>query len=188
MDTMTQVKPVETTTVTKAKKPIYKRWWAIGLVAIFAIGAISQASGNGGSTDTGATHADKVVKAQEAAAAPTKADKQSKPKAAPKPSYTMPQKQAIASATDYLSYSAFSKAGLIEQLSSKAGEGFALRDAQFAVNHITVDWNEQAAASAKEYLKTSAFSRQGLIEQLSSKSGGGFTHAQAVYGVNKAGL
>ena len=182
MDTMTQVKPVETTTVTKAKKPIYKRWWAIGLVAFFAIGAISQASGNGGSTDTGATQADKVIHADAKASGQGSA-----PKAA-KPSYTMAQKQAIGSAKNYLSFSAFSKAGLIEQLSSKAGDGYALKDARFAVNHITVDWNKQAAASAKNYLKMSSFSRAGLIEQLSSAAGEKFTHAQAVYGVNKVGL
>ena len=33
MDTNTQVKPVETPPAAKAKKPIYKRWWAIALAA-----------------------------------------------------------------------------------------------------------------------------------------------------------
>jgi hypothetical protein len=39
--------PVETPAATKAKKPIYKRWWAIALAAIFVIGGISQATGGG---------------------------------------------------------------------------------------------------------------------------------------------
>jgi hypothetical protein len=103
-------------------------------------------------------------------------------------SMTTSQEQAIGSAKDYLSYQAFSRAGLIGQLSSKAGEGFSLADATFAVDHIQVNWNEQAAKSAKDYLSFEHFSRQGLIEQLESKSGDGYTHAQAVYGVNKAGL
>ena len=47
MDTNTQVKPVETPPAAKAKKPIYKRWWAIALAAVFVIGGISQAMGGG---------------------------------------------------------------------------------------------------------------------------------------------
>ena len=45
MDTNTQVKPVETPPAAKAKKPIYKRWWAIALAAVFVIGGISQMGG-----------------------------------------------------------------------------------------------------------------------------------------------
>jgi hypothetical protein len=104
------------------------------------------------------------------------------------PEYTPAQENAIASANQYLDTSAFSRTGLIQQLSSKYGEGFAKSDAIFAVNHIDVNWNQQAAAAANQYLDTSAFSRAGLIQQLSSKYGEGFTHAQAVYGVNQAGL
>jgi hypothetical protein len=112
-----------------------------------------------------------------------------KPKPAPaKPTYTKAQEQAIGSAKDYLEYSAFSRKGLIRQLSSDAGEGFAKKDAIFAVDHIKVNWNEQAAKSAKEYLDYSHFSRSGLIRQLESDAGEGFTHSQAVYGVNAAGL
>jgi hypothetical protein len=112
-----------------------------------------------------------------------------KPKPAPaKPTYTDAQEQAIGSAEDYLEYSAFSRKGLIRQLSSDAGEGFAKKDAIFAVDHIKVNWNEQAAKSAKEYLEYSHFSRSGLIRHLESDAGEGFTHSQAVYGVNAAGL
>ena len=113
--------------------------------------------------------------------------------AAPKPTKTAPamtasQEQAIGSAESYLSFSAFSRKGLIRQLSSDAGEGFSVADATYAVDHVKVSWNEQAAKSAKSYLAMSHFSRKGLIHQLESSAGEGFTHAQAVYGVNKAGL
>lgn len=104
------------------------------------------------------------------------------------PTYTAAQEQAIGSAEDYLSFDAFSKKGLIDQLSSEYGEGFDKADARFAVNHIDVNWNEQAAKSAKDYLSFDHFSRQGLIDQLESAYGEQFTHAQAVYGVNAAGL
>jgi Host cell surface-exposed lipoprotein len=66
-------------------------------------------------------------------------------------------------------FSAFSRKGLIEQLSSEYGEGFSKADAIYAVNHLDVDWNDQAAKSAKNYLDQSASSRQGLIGQLSSE-------------------
>ena len=104
------------------------------------------------------------------------------------PSMTKSQEQAIGSAEQYLSFSPFSRKGLIEQLSSSAGDGYTKADATFAVDHITVNWNEQAAKAAKAYLEMSHFSRQGLIKQLESSAGDGFTHAQAVYGVTKAGL
>ena len=107
-------------------------------------------------------------------------------KAAPK--MTAGQEQAIGKAQDYLSFSAFSRKGLIKQLSSEYGEGFSVADATFAVDHITVNWNEQAAKKAKQYLSMQHFSRQGLIHQLESAYGEQFTHRQAVYGVTKAGL
>jgi Host cell surface-exposed lipoprotein len=101
---------------------------------------------------------------------------------------TAGQENARQSAENYLDFTAFSRKGLIQQLSSSAGDGFSRADATYAVTHIDVDWNEQAAKSAKNYLDFSSFSRQGLIEQLSSNAGDGFTYAQAVYGVNQTGL
>jgi hypothetical protein len=47
------------------------------------------------------------------------------------PHYTVSQQQAIGSAQDYLSFQAFSRKGLIQQLSSKYGEGFSRADATF---------------------------------------------------------
>ena len=87
-----------------------------------------------------------------------------------------------------MEFTAFSRKGLIRQLSSDAGDGYSKADATYAVDHIEVNWNEQAAKSAKSYLDMTHFSRKGLIQQLESSAGDGYTHAQAVYGVNKAGL
>jgi hypothetical protein len=106
----------------------------------------------------------------------------------PAPALTKSQEQAIGAARDYLATSAFSRKGLIQQLSSAYGEGFSAKDATFAVDHLNVDWSEQAARSAKSYLEVSHFSRSGLIHQLESAYGEQFTHAQAVYGVTAAGL
>jgi hypothetical protein len=104
------------------------------------------------------------------------------------PEETVAEKNARQSAEDYLDTAPFSKAGLIQQLSSSYGEGFKKADAIYAVNHIDVNWNEQAAKAAKAYLDLQAFSRAGLIQQLESNAGDGYTHAQAVYGVNQTGL
>jgi hypothetical protein len=106
------------------------------------------------------------------------------------PKYTLAQEQARLSAMDYLSMgSGFSRTGLIEQLSSSAGEGFSKADATFAVDHITVNWNKQAVLSAKGYLSMGGgFSRSGLIEQLTSQYGEQFTLAQATYAANHVGL
>ena len=111
-----------------------------------------------------------------------------KHKAANAPDYTPAQENAIESAQGYLDMSGFSRAGLIGQLTSKAGEGYKMADAVLAVNHIKVDWNKEAVEAAKGYLDMSSFSRVGLIQQLSSKAGDQFTPAQATYAANHVGL
>jgi Host cell surface-exposed lipoprotein len=93
--------------------------------------------------------------------------------------------RALESAENYLSFEAFSKQGLYKQLSSSAGEGFTEAEAQYAVNHVHVDWNKQAVKAARSYLKTMPMSRSELLAQLSSSAGEGFTYAQALYAVNK---
>lgn len=93
--------------------------------------------------------------------------------------------RALESAESYLAMSGFSKQGLYEQLSSSAGEGFTQAEAQYAVDHVDVDWNKEAVESARSYLEMGGMSREALIEQLSSSAGEGFTYEQAVYAVNK---
>lgn len=100
---------------------------------------------------------------------------------------TGPQNNAVRSAEQYLNMAGFSRDGLIQQLSSDAGEGFSVSDATAAVDSLSVDWNENAAKSAKEYLSISGFSCKGLIEQLSSSAGDKYTKAQATYGAQQAG-
>jgi hypothetical protein len=97
------------------------------------------------------------------------------------------QSNAARSAAQYLSMTGFSRDGLIEQLSSDAGDGYSVADATAAVDSLTVDWNENAAKSARQYLNMSGFSCQGLIEQLSSRAGDKYTVQQATYGAHEAG-
>ncbi|MBS4900716.1 MAG: Ltp family lipoprotein [Clostridiales bacterium] len=92
------------------------------------------------------------------------------------------KKNAIQKAKDYLKYSAFSKPGLIAQLEF---EGFSTEDSEYAVENITVDWNQQAAKKAKEFLEYSSFSHSGLVEQLEIE---GFTNEEAEFGTTSVGL
>ncbi|MEQ3549671.1 Ltp family lipoprotein [Pseudonocardia nematodicida] len=98
------------------------------------------------------------------------------------PALSVSQQNAIKSAESYLDYSAFSRQGLIDQLEY---EQFSTADATYAVDHVTVDWNEQAAKSAKSYMDYSSFSRGSLIDQLEYE---GFTAAQATHGADSVGL
>jgi hypothetical protein len=93
--------------------------------------------------------------------------------------------RAMASAESYLEMMGFSYQGLYQQLSSAAGEGFTEAEAQYAVDHVDVDWNQEAVESARSYLEMMPMSRSALIDQLSSSAGEGFTYEQAVYAVDK---
>ncbi len=98
------------------------------------------------------------------------------------------RQQAVEAAQSYLEMGGFSRAKLIQQLSSKYGEGFSLVLATWAVDRVHADWNQQAVEAARSYLEMGGFSRAGLIQQLTSSYGDGFTYDQAVYAVNKVGL
>ncbi|HEY3691238.1 MAG TPA: Ltp family lipoprotein [Pseudonocardiaceae bacterium] len=95
------------------------------------------------------------------------------------------EQQAIGSAQNYLAVMPFSRAGLIEQLDSSAGDGYPVDVATAAVDSLTVDWNAQAATAAQAYLNVMHFSCSGLIHQLDSSAGDKYTTAQATYGAHQ---
>lgn len=102
------------------------------------------------------------------------------------PAMTVSEQQAVQSAQSYLSMGeGFSYNGLLQQLTSSAGDGFATADAKYAIAHINPNWDAQAVISAKGYLQLGGFSRSSLLQQLDSSAGGGFTVAQAQYAVNQ---
>lgn len=108
-----------------------------------------------------------------------------------KPKLTIGQSNALRSAEQYLNVMAFSRAGLIQQLTSEYGEGYAPEDAEFAISSLEqagkVDWNAEAAESARSYLDSMSFSRDGLFQQLTSDYGAGFTPEQANAGLAAVG-
>lgn len=94
---------------------------------------------------------------------------------------TIEQKNALNKAASYLSFSAFSHDGLVEQLEY---EGFSNESATYAADNCGADWNEQALKKAQSYLDMSSFSYSGLIEQLEYES---FSTEQATYAVDNCG-
>lgn len=146
------------------------------------LGVIGAIAGGGDQASKSAALADAAADAkseQAAAAAPAAAE--------PEDNLTGPQRNALRSAKQYLSMSGFSRKGLIQQLSSSAGEGYAEADAIAAVDSLGVDWKAEAAESAKQYIEMSGFSCKGLIQQLSSSAGDKYTREEAEYGAKQAG-
>lgn len=94
---------------------------------------------------------------------------------------TIGQRNALKSAKDYLSFTAFSYESLIDQLEY---EKYSYEDAVYAADNCGADWNEQALKSAKNYLSFTAFSYTGLIQQLEYEQ---FTKEQATYGADNCG-
>ncbi len=104
--------------------------------------------------------------------------------------FSKEEENAISAAENYLDFMPFSKKGLIQQLSSDAGDGYPKDVAETAVAHIEsdVDWNEQAVKSAENYQDIMPMSRAELIQQLSSDAGEGFTKEQAEHAADELGL
>jgi len=166
------------------KKPIYKRKWFIVVMVVVVIGIIGAVMGIG-EDETTDNNSQTVAEDVDTTEDETYLEEEDS-----LPDMTVAQENAYESALSYIDFSAFSKQGLIDQLSSEAGEGYDLADAEFAVNLLEengdVDWNEQAYLSAMSYLEYDNYSKSGLIEQLESEYGEQFTHDQAVYGAEKA--
>lgn len=89
------------------------------------------------------------------------------------------ERNALTRAKQYLEYTAFSYAGLVDPLEF---EGFTASEAEYGADHCGADWNEQAVKKGRQYLDYSSFSRSGLVDQLVYE---GFTQKQAEYGVDQ---
>lgn len=100
---------------------------------------------------------------------------------APKPVLTVSQQNAVDKAKSYLSFSGFSRKGLIEQLEY---EGYSTEDATFGADNAGADWNAECAEKAKSYMQMSSFSRKGLADQLAFE---GFTPEQIAAGLAAVG-
>jgi len=104
------------------------------------------------------------------------------PAATPAPTVSVSQKNALSKAKSYISYTAFSHDGLVDQL---IYEQFSAADATYGADNVGANWNEQAAKKAQSYMSYSSFSRGSLIDQLEYEK---FTPDQAAYGATAVGL
>lgn len=98
-----------------------------------------------------------------------------------KPKLTIGQQNAISKAESYLSYSGFSRTGLIAQLEY---EGFSTEDSTFGADNAGADWNAECAEKAKSYMDYSAFSRDRLADQLAYE---GFQQSEIDFGLAAVG-
>jgi len=168
----------EAKAIAKSLRPWFKkkRYWVLAFFVISAIGsAISDGDSSKSVSSKSSTNSvdSSVSNTGNSSASPQETS-------APKESIS--QKNARSKAETYLDVLPFSRTGLIKQLNF---DGFSDSDGAYAVDSITVDWNEQAALKSKSYLDIMSFSRSGLITQLLFD---GFTQSQAEYGVSTTGL
>ncbi len=77
-----------------------------------------------------------------------------------------------------------SKEGIYNQLTSEYGEKFPAEAAQFAIDHLKVDYKEAALKKAKTYQKEMSMSKQAVYDQLVSEYGERFTPEEAQYAVD----
>lgn len=180
------ISPPASVSATSAAKPKRRRrrlrWvWAILALIILIAVIVDAAGGSGSKTSIGAN--------QQVPAAPTSpAPSAPSPAPVPKSNLTEPEQNAQSAAKNYLTLEGFSKAGLIGQLSSSAGDGYPVKVATVAVDSLHVNYDAEAVKSAKNYLAISSFSCAGMIQQLDSTAGSQFTATQAKYAAVKVGL
>lgn len=98
-----------------------------------------------------------------------------------KPKLTLSQENAIDKAKSYLSFTGFSRTGLIGQLEY---EGFSTEDSTFGADNAGADWNAECAEKAKSYIDMTSFSRSSLYDQLAFE---GFLPAEIEYGLAAVG-
>jgi hypothetical protein len=124
--------PVVTPPPGTAKRSWFRRHPILTVIlALIVIGAISSAvsKGNGSGSGTSANNA--------SPAASTPITPPASTSTPPASNMTAAQQQAVESARNYLSTgSGFSRAGLIQQLSSSYGEGFTHAQAVYAANKV----------------------------------------------------
>ena len=171
----------------KAMRPWFQKKRFIIPIAIVVVAAGSSAlNGGGENPPTGA------LSQSESSVEPGESEQENFAETVEEPAADAPsvseelsesigEANARQSAEDYLSFMAFSRLGLIDQL---LFEGYTQDEAEYGVDALGADWSQQAALSAEAYLELQSFSRGGLIEQLEFE---GFTAAEAEYGVTAVG-
>lgn len=170
------------------KKPFYKKWWFwLIIVILVIIGFASAGSGSSNSNSSSNQSKTTAVKKSKTAKKPAKVanttitDKDTN--ASNDDKVPSENKAALEKAKTYSSLMHLSRQGIYDQLTSEAGEKFPATAAQYAVDHLKVDYNANALAKAKDYRKQQNMSDNELREQLTSDAGEKFTPQEADYAI-----
>ena len=91
---------------------------------------------------------------------------------------------ALVKANQYSDMMHMSKQGIYDQLVSEYGEQFSPEAAQWAIDHMTADWNANALQKAKDYQDMMAMSPAAIYDQLISEYGEKFTPEEAQYAID----
>lgn len=169
---------VQPSNATSAKKPWYKKWWGIALIAVVVL-AIFSAVG-GGKKDDAAPATGTSISAE----APADAKTTAKAPSTTADNVPAEYKAALKKAGVYASKMHMSKSKLYTQLTSDYGEKFSPDAAQYAVDNVKADWNANALAQAKDYQNKMSMSPKAIHDQLVSDFGEGFTEDEAQYAVS----
>ena len=91
--------------------------------------------------------------------------------------------EALREALTYSELMNMSKKGIYDQLTSE-WDGFSAEAAQYAVDHVNVDWNANALKKAESYSSTLNMSKRELYNQLVSEYGEQFEPSEAQYAMD----
>lgn len=153
---------------------------------------ISETDNNAENTDKPATQEEQIKEepaeeSKEEAQEPVVQEEEAPEAAIPEEDEVVPfeYEQALKSAQNYVDALHFSRQGLKQQLTSEYGSGFSEEAAEYALEHVDVDYKEEAVEAAQSYLDAMSFSRQELKQQLTSEYGSGFTEEEAEYALDQ---
>lgn len=93
-------------------------------------------------------------------------------------------KSALRTAKSYATNMHMSKASIYDQLISEYGEKFSVESAQYAMDNLSVDWNENALKTAESYATNMHMSKAAIYDQLVSEYGEKFTAEEAQYAID----
>ena len=162
------------------------------LLVIGCAALISETDNNAENTDKPATQEEQIKEEpaeepKEEAQEPIIQEEEAPEAAIPEEDEVVPfeYEQALKSAQNYVDALHFSRQGLKQQLTSEYGSGFSEEAAEYALDHVDVDYKEEAVEAAQSYLDAMSFSREGLKQQLTSEYGSGFTEEEAEYALDQ---
>ena len=162
------------------------------LLVIGCAALISETDNNAENIDKPATQEEQIKEEpaeepEEEAQEPVIQEEEAPEAAIPEEDEVVPfeYEQALKSAQNYVDTLHFSRQGLKQQLTSEYGSGFSEEAAEYALEHVDVDYKEEAVEAAQSYLDAMSFSRQELKQQLTSEYGSGFTEEEAEYALDQ---